>query len=124
MFTIVGCASKSGQDKGVYFARVPFMVTNKGKKVQKFSRERRPRWILGINRDDLTTGCVEGTLFLERLTKAGIDVYYPEFFPLISFVQFPRKETYKWLIILFIQFMMLLLTCVRVLALFLLIIFS
>ena len=59
MCTIVGCASKSGQDKGVYFARVLSIVTNQGKKAQKFSRHRRSRWILAKNRDDLTNNILE-----------------------------------------------------------------
>ena len=31
---IVGCGSKSGRDKGLYFARVPSVVTNQGEEAQ------------------------------------------------------------------------------------------
>ena len=51
---IVGCGSKSGRDKGLYFARVPSVVTNQGEEAQKLSEERRSRWISAISRDHLT----------------------------------------------------------------------
>ena len=37
----VGCANKSGLDKGLHFCRVPSMV-----------KERRSRWISAFSRDD------------------------------------------------------------------------
>ena len=51
---IVGCGSKSGRDKGVYFARIPSVITNQGEEAEKLSRERRMRWISAISRADLT----------------------------------------------------------------------
>ena len=51
---IVGCANRSGRNNGVYFARVPSVVTNQGKEAENLSRERRSRWISAISRDDLT----------------------------------------------------------------------
>ena len=51
---IVGCGSKSGRDKGVYFARKPSVITNQGEEAEKLSRERRMRWISAISRADLT----------------------------------------------------------------------
>ena len=39
------CSRKSGRDKGIYFARVPSIVTNQGEKAQE---ERRSRWISAI----------------------------------------------------------------------------
>ncbi|CAH3031998.1 unnamed protein product [Pocillopora meandrina] len=56
---IVGCGSKSGRDKGLYFARVPSVVTNQGEEAQKLSEERRSRWISAISRDDLTEEILE-----------------------------------------------------------------
>ena len=32
---IVGCGSKSGRDKGVYFARIPSVITNQGEEAVK-----------------------------------------------------------------------------------------
>ena len=32
---IVSCGSKSGRDKGLYFIRVPSVVTNQGEEAQK-----------------------------------------------------------------------------------------
>lgn len=70
-----GCANRSGQDKGVYFTRVPSLVTNQGKEVENLSSERRSRWVSAISRDDLTDDFLENnTLFLERLPKAGMDL--------------------------------------------------
>ena len=51
---IVGCGSKSGRDKGLYFARVPSVLANQGEEAQELSKERRSRWISAISRDDLT----------------------------------------------------------------------
>ena len=51
---IVGCGSKSGRDKGVYFARIPSVITSQGEEAEKLSRERRMRWISAISRADLT----------------------------------------------------------------------
>ena len=51
---IVGCGSKSGHDKGVYFARIPSVITNQGEEAEKLSRERRMHWISAISRADLT----------------------------------------------------------------------
>ena len=56
---IVGCGSKSGPYKGLYFARLPSVVTNQGKVVQELSKERRLRWISAIGCDDLTEEILE-----------------------------------------------------------------
>ena len=56
---IVGCPNRSGRDKGVYFARVPSVVTSQGKEAENSSRERRSRWISAISRDDLTDDILE-----------------------------------------------------------------
>lgn len=56
---IVGCGTKSGRDKGVYFARVPSIVSNQGEEAQYLSEERRSRWISAISRDDLTETILE-----------------------------------------------------------------
>ena len=99
MCTIVGCASKSGQDKGVYFARVLSIVTNQGKKAQKFSRHRRSRWILAKNRDDLTNNILEndwmcGRHFVSgRAAKTWDRYILSGILPIdIFLVQFPRKK--------------------------------
>jgi len=42
---IVGCGSKSGRDKGLYFARLPSVVTNQGEEAKELSKERRLPWI-------------------------------------------------------------------------------
>ena len=53
---IVGCVSKKDRDRGVYFARIPSVVSNQGEEAEKLSRERRLRWISAISsyRADLT----------------------------------------------------------------------
>ena len=56
---IVGCANRSGRDKGVYFVRVASVVTNRGKEAENLSREKRSRWVSAISRDDLTDDILE-----------------------------------------------------------------
>ena len=51
---IVGCGFKTGRDKGVYFARVPQIVTTQGEEAKKLSELRRKKWISAISRDDLS----------------------------------------------------------------------
>ena len=51
---IVGCVSKKDRDRGVYFARIPSVVSNQGEEAEKLSRERQLRWISAISRADLT----------------------------------------------------------------------
>ena len=43
---IVGCGSKSGRDKGLYFARVPSVVTNQGEEAQE--RVSMGEWLLRL----------------------------------------------------------------------------
>ena len=50
---VVGCGNRSGRD-GIYFARVPSVVTNQGEEAEILSQERRSRWISAISRADLT----------------------------------------------------------------------
>ena len=68
---IVGCGSKSGRDKGLYFARVPSVVTNQGEEAQKLSEERRSRWISAISRDDLTEEILENYASITFSTPEG-----------------------------------------------------
>lgn len=56
---IVGCGSKSGRNKGLYFARVPSIVTSQGEETKHLSEERRSKWITAISRDDLTEAILE-----------------------------------------------------------------
>ena len=63
---IVGCGSKSGRDKGLYFARVPSVVTNQGEEAQELSKERRSRWVSAISRDDLTEEILENDRVCEK----------------------------------------------------------
>ena len=42
---IVACGSKSGRDKGLYFARLPSVVTNQGEEVKELFKGRRLPWI-------------------------------------------------------------------------------
>ena len=52
---VVGCGNRSGRDKGIYFARVPSVVTNQGEEAEILSQERRSHWIsANISRADLT----------------------------------------------------------------------
>ena len=51
---IVGCGSKSGCDKGIYFARIPEVVNQQGEDYRKLKELRRNGWISAISRDDLT----------------------------------------------------------------------
>ena len=68
---IVGCGSKSGRDKGLYFARVPSVVTNQGEEAQQLSEERRSRWISAISRDDLTEEILENDRVCEKHFVSG-----------------------------------------------------
>ncbi|CAH3118147.1 unnamed protein product [Pocillopora meandrina] len=68
---IVGCGSKSGRDKGLYFARVPSVVTNQGEEAQKLSEERRSRWISAMSRDDLTEEILENDRVCEKYFVSG-----------------------------------------------------
>ena len=63
---IVSCGSKSGRDKGLYFVRVPSVVTNQGEEAQKISEERKSRWISAISRDDLTEEILENDRVCEK----------------------------------------------------------
>ena len=51
---IVGCGSKSGRDKGIYFARIPEVVNQQSEDYRKLTELRRNGWISAISRDDLT----------------------------------------------------------------------
>ena len=66
-----GCANRSGQDKRVYFTRVPSLVTNQGKEVENLSSERRSRWVSAISRDDLTDDFLENNRGLGRHFVSG-----------------------------------------------------
>ena len=68
---IVGCANRIGRDKGVYFARVPSVVTNQGKEAENLSRERRSCWISAISRDDLTDDILENDRVCGRHFVSG-----------------------------------------------------
>ena len=68
---IVGRGSKSGRDKGLYFARVPSVVTNQGEEAQQLSEERRSRWISAISRDDLTEEILENDRVCEKHFVSG-----------------------------------------------------
>ena len=68
---IVGCGSKSGRDKGLYFARVPSVVTNQGEEAQELSKERRSRWVSAISRDDLTEEILENDRVCEKHFVSG-----------------------------------------------------
>ena len=63
---IVSCGSKSGRDKGLYFVRVPSVVTKQGEEAHKISEERRSRWISAISRDDLTEEILENDPVCEK----------------------------------------------------------
>ena len=63
---IVGCANRSGLDKGVYFAIVSSAATNQGKEAEYLSRERRSRWISAISRDDLAGDILENDCVFGR----------------------------------------------------------
>ena len=68
---IVGCGNKSGRDKGLYFARVPSVVTNQGEEAQELSKERRSCWISAISRDDLTEEILENDRVCEKHFVSG-----------------------------------------------------
>ena len=68
---IVGRANRRGRDKGVYFARVPSVVTNQGKEAENLSRERRSRWISEISTDDLTEDILENDRVCGRHFVSG-----------------------------------------------------
>ena len=63
---IVGCGSKSGRDEGLYFARVPSVVTDQREETQELSKERRSRWVSAISRDDLTEEILENDRVCEK----------------------------------------------------------
>ncbi|XP_068691130.1 uncharacterized protein [Montipora foliosa] len=69
--TIVDCGSKTGQDKGLNFARVPSVVTNQGEEAQELSKERRSRWISAISHDDLTEEILENDRVCKKHFVSG-----------------------------------------------------
>lgn len=94
---IVGCGSKSGRDKGVYFARVPSIVTNQGDEAENLSKERRSRWISAISRDDITDDILEndrvcGKHFVSGSTAKGWDKFNVDWVPTL-FLGHKKKET-------------------------------
>ena len=68
---IVGCGNKSGQDKGLYFARVPSIITNQGEEARKLSEERRLLWISAISRDNLTDKILENNRVCAKHLVSG-----------------------------------------------------
>ena len=68
---ISGCGSKSGGDKGLYFARLPSVVTNQGEEAQELSKERRSGWISAISHDDLTEEILENDRVCEKHFVSG-----------------------------------------------------
>ena len=52
--SVVGFGDESGRDRGVYFARIIFIITNLGKEAKNLSRERRSRWVSATDRSDFT----------------------------------------------------------------------
>ena len=86
---IVGCASKSGRDKGIYFARVPIVVLNQGVEAEELSRERRSRWISAISRADLTEQIVKndrvcGRHFISGQAAKSWDKYSVDWVPSLN----------------------------------------
>ena len=56
---IFGCGTRTVRDKGVYMARIPSVVVNKGDEIRILSEERRKKWISAISRKDLTYSILE-----------------------------------------------------------------
>ena len=64
-------AAKADEIKGLYFARLPSVVTNQGEEAQELSKERRSRWISAISRDDLTEEILENDRVCEKHFVSG-----------------------------------------------------
>ena len=61
---IVGCGTKSGRDKELYFSRVPSVATNQGVEAKEVSKERR-------RRDYLTEEMIENDRVCEKHFVSG-----------------------------------------------------
>ena len=87
---IFGCGTKSGRDKGVYFARVPQVVTNQGEEARKLSEVRRNRWISAISRSDLSESVLEDTgrvcrkHFVSGRAAKSWDKFNPDWVPSLN----------------------------------------
>ena len=87
---IVGCGFKTGRDKGVYFARVPQIVTTQGEEAKKLSELRRKKWISAISRDDLSEsvlndgGRVCGKHFVSGKAAKSWDKFNPDWVPSLN----------------------------------------
>ena len=86
---IVGCGNQSSRDKGIYFARVPSVVTNQGEEAEKLSQERRSRWISAISRADLRDEILNndhvcGWHFVSGQAAKGWDSYNVDWGPTLN----------------------------------------
>ena len=66
LWLIVGCGRKSRRDKGLYFARVPSLVTNQGKEAQELCEERTLQWISVMSHDNLSEEILENDCVCEK----------------------------------------------------------
>ena len=86
---VVGCANRSGRDKGIYFAHVPTVFTNQGEEAEILSQERRSRWISAISSADLTdeilnNDCVCGRHFVSGQAAKAWDRYNVDWVPTLN----------------------------------------
>ena len=94
---IVGCVSKNDRDRGVYFARIPSVVSNQGEEAEKLSRERQLRWISAISRADLTKHgshtAVCGSHFVSGQAAKSWDKYNVDWVPTLNLGHERKQDT-------------------------------
>lgn len=86
---VFGCSKRSGRDKDVSFYRVPKVITNKGKDLEKLSRKRRAGYLSAIRRADLTEKIIANDRICSRHFLSGkpaslLDDNSPDWLPTLN----------------------------------------
>ena len=68
---VFGRSKRSGRDKDVSFFRIPKVITNKGKDLEKLSRKRREGFLAAVRRFDLTEKIISNDRICSRHFHSG-----------------------------------------------------
>ena len=68
---VFGCSKRSGRDKDVAFYRIPKVITNRGKDLEKLSRKRRAGFLSAIKRSELTEKIISNDRICSRHFLSG-----------------------------------------------------
>ena len=83
---VFGRSERSGRDKDVSFFRIPKVITNKGKDLEKLSRKRREGFLAAVRRCDLTekNDRICSRHFLSGKPACLIDENSPDWLPTLN----------------------------------------